>query len=156
VPAPIAVHIVSVAEFDPPPLGDGKENPSELGNLTDGDPGTTWSTVCYNDRSLAPKKGVGLVFQLSGPARGHTLTVVSPTTGGWGAQVYVASAPAATLDGWGTPLVDDRDLAPGSSAFPLGDPDGRYVLLFIDELGQAAAPCTTRPWQVRIGEVTVG
>ncbi|WP_436701971.1 hypothetical protein [Nocardioides sp. BYT-33-1] len=50
------------------PLGDGEEDPGSLGNLTDGDVGTTWSTQTYYDNQLGPppglKTGVGLVIDL--------------------------------------------------------------------------------------------
>ena len=60
-----------------------------------------------------PKPGVGLVFQLSAPAAGHTLVVTSPTTGGWDADVYVSDATHPTLDGWGTPVASTHDAAGG-------------------------------------------
>jgi serine/threonine-protein kinase len=147
--------IASAAEFDPPPLGDGHENPAELPNLVDHNPQTTWSTVCYTERNMAPKPGVGLVFQLSGPASGHALSVQSPTTGGWGASVYVSSTSPASLADWGAPVSGQSDLPPGEVRFGLGNSSGRYVLLFITELGDAAAPCTQRPWQLRISEVSI-
>ncbi len=155
VPPPVApAMIVSTGEFDPPPGGDGRENPSQTGNLIDKQDATAWSTVCYSDRDLAPKPGVGLVLELSGSAQGHTLVVSSPTEGGWGADVYVSSAIHDTLDEWGRPVTTVRDAPAGSSRFQLGDTDGRYVLLFIRELGASTPPCQ-RPWQLRISEVSL-
>jgi hypothetical protein len=153
-PPPTAAVVVSTGEFDPPPGGDGRENPSQTGNLVDKRDDTLWSTVCYSDRDLAPKPGVGLVLELSASARGHTLVVSSPTTGGWGADVYVSNAAHDTLAAWGKPVTKQRDVAPGSARFELGDTDGRYVLLFIRELGASTPPCQ-RPWQLRIGEISV-
>jgi serine/threonine protein kinase len=155
VPAPATAVVVSTGEFDPPPGGDGKENPSETGNLVDKQPSTMWSTVCYSDRDMAPKPGVGLVLALSASARGHTLVVSSPTTGGWGADVYVSGATHDTLADWGRPVATVRDAAAGETRFALGDTDGRYVLLFIRQLGDSAPPCQ-RPWQLRIAELSVG
>jgi eukaryotic-like serine/threonine-protein kinase len=150
-PAP---SIVSTGEFDPPPMGDGRENPAETGYLTDGDPTTTWSTVCYTDRNLAPKPGVGLVLELSSSVQGHRLLVTSPTTGGWGADVYVSDTTHPTLDGWGPPVTSLHDVPPGTATFDISGADGRYVLLFITELGDSVPPCQ-RPWQVRIGEIAL-
>jgi serine/threonine-protein kinase len=150
-PAPV---IVSTGEFDPPPWGDGRENPSETGFLTDGDPTTTWSTVCYTDRNLAPKPGVGIVLELSSSVHGHGLAVTSPTTGGWSADVYVSDTPHPTLDAWGPPVVSQGNISPGQTTFDMSAADGRYVLLFITELGDSVPPCQ-RPWQVRIGEISV-
>jgi len=154
VPAPAAAVIVSTGEFDPPPGGDGRENPSQTGNLVDKDPTTAWSTVCYSDRDMAPKPGVGLVLVLSASTRGHTLVVSSPTTGGWGADVYVSDANHDTLADWGRPVTTMRDAAAGETRFALGDTDGRYVLLFIRELGASTPPCQ-RPWQLRIAELSI-
>jgi serine/threonine-protein kinase len=150
-PAPV---IVSTGEFDPPPYGDGRENPAQTGYLTDGDPSTTWSTVCYTDRNLAPKPGVGLVLELSSSVQGHRLLVTSPTTGGWGADVYVSDSTHPTLDGWGTPVTSLRDVAAGATTFDVSSANGRYVLFFITELGDSVPPCQ-RPWQVRIGEISL-
>ncbi|HKA04545.1 MAG TPA: hypothetical protein VKD67_09455, partial [Acidimicrobiales bacterium] len=152
--APVPAMIVSTGEFDPPPLGDGRENPSQTGNLLDKNEATTWSTVCYSNRDMAPKAGVGLVFVLSASARGHTLVVSSPTTGGWGADVYVSTSNHDTLADWGRPVATARDAPTGPTSFQLGDTDGRYVLLFIRQLGASVPPCQ-RPWQLRISEVSL-
>jgi eukaryotic-like serine/threonine-protein kinase len=152
--APGPAVVVSSGEFDPPPGGDGRENPEQLGYLTDGRQDTAWSTVCYSDRNLAPKPGVGLVFQLSGPATGHTLDVTSPTAGGWNADVYVSDATHATLDGWGSPVASTHEAAAGQTQFALGAASGRYVLLFITSLGDSVPPCQ-RPWQLQISEIAV-
>jgi serine/threonine-protein kinase len=152
--APVPASVMAVGEFDPPPGGDGRENPEQLGFLTDGRQDTAWSTVCYSDRNLAPKPGVGLVFQLSAPANGHTLVVTSPTTGGWTADVYISDATHATLDGWGAPVASAHDAAAGQTRFELGAATGHYVLLFVTSLGQSVAPCQ-RPWQLQISEIAV-
>ena len=150
-PAPV---IVSTGEFDPPPGGDGRENPAQTGFLTDGRVDTVWSTVCYSDRNLAPKPGVGLVVELSSPANGRSLVVTSPTTGGWTADVYVSDTPHDSLQGWGTPVTSAADIQPGQTRLSLGSSSGRYVLLFVRDLGNSVPPCQ-RPWQVQIAELAV-
>jgi serine/threonine-protein kinase len=146
-----AMAIVSSAEFDPDP-GNGKENPEELGLLTDGRPETTWSTVCYKQSTMAPKKGVGLVFQLTAPARGHTLVIDSPNEA-WAASVYVAESFGARLRDWGQPVTQRRKITSGEAHFELGGLEARYVLLWITDLGEPT--CTALPYQLRVGEVTV-
>jgi eukaryotic-like serine/threonine-protein kinase len=153
-PAPAPAVIVSTGEFDPPPGGDGKENPSQTGNLIDRQEATTWSTVCYSDRDMAPKSGVGLVLGLSTSARRHRLVVSSPTTGGWGADVYVSNATHDALADWGRPVTTVRDAAAGVTRFDLGDADGRFVLLFVRQLGDSTPPCQ-RPYQLRIAELSI-
>jgi hypothetical protein len=154
VPATAPAVIVSTGEFDPPPGGDGRENPSQTGNLIDGQDTTMWSTVCYSDRDMAPKPGVGLVLGLSASTRGHALVASSPTTGGWGADVYVSNTTHDALSDWGRPVATVRDAPAGQTRLDLGDTDGRYVLLFVRELGNSTPPCQ-RPWQLRISELSI-
>src|SRR5262245_4244710 len=85
-PAPGPVTITGIQELDPPP-GDGHENPAGLAALTDGNPSTAWTTVCYESKYLYPKEGVGLVLGLSGPVARQELRVTWPT-GPWRASVY--------------------------------------------------------------------
>lgn len=145
-------EIVSTAEFDPEP-GDGRENPARLGHLTDGDAGTSWTTLCYTYRSLAPKLGVGVVLQLSAPAARRTLQIDSALSG-WGASVYVADHAVDTLVEWGEPVATGADLGAGRTRFDLGDRTGRYVLVFITEVGPSER-CGER-YQARIAEIAIG
>ena len=147
-------EVVSAGEFDPPPAGDGKENPDRIGLLTDGDTTTTWTTLCYESPTFLPKEGVGLLFELSGAAAGHDL-IVSALTEALAADVYVADRPAATLTGWGLPVSSRDDLVPGTVRFPLGSSKGRYVLLFLREAGPSERCSKANPYQARIAEVSV-
>jgi hypothetical protein len=143
--------IVSAAEFDPEP-GDGREHPEQLGRLTDGRADTTWSTSCYRQPTMAPKDGVGLVFWLSGPAKGNDLVLTSPTRG-WSASVFVASEVGGRLRDWGAPVDEGDDLGPGQVELHLGSGDGRYVLVWFTNLGEPG--CSALPHQLRVGEVTI-
>jgi hypothetical protein len=143
--------IVSAAEFDPEP-GDGREHPEQLGLLTDGRTDTTWSTSCYRQPTMAPKDGVGLVFWLSGPARGNDLILTSPTRG-WSASVFVAGEVGGRLRDWGPPVDEGDDLGPGQVELHLGGGDGRYVLVWFTNLGEPG--CNALPHQLRVGEVTI-
>jgi hypothetical protein len=150
VPAPTGpVAIVSVGEFDPPP-GDGRENPGQLGNLIDGNPQTVWSSLCYDEVGLGRKEGVGLVFELSGSAAGHTLSIASPTRN-WSASVFVSQDRPSGVKGWGSPVSSRRDVTTATTTFPLEDAPGRYVLLWFTRLG--ASPVCRLPYDVRIAEV---
>ncbi|TNM38421.1 hypothetical protein FHP29_14275 [Nocardioides albidus] len=66
-----AAVIDGVRVDDLDPLGGGEENPTQVGNLVDRDPQTTWRTDTYYDDQLGPgglKAGLGLVVDL-GEAR---------------------------------------------------------------------------------------
>ncbi len=145
------VSITATAEFDPPP-GDGRENPGQLGALVDGDPATTWSTVCYESATFGAKGGVGLRFRLSAPPVGMALEVTSPTTG-WSARVFLATTAGPTLAGWGTAASAGTNLPAGTVRFPLAGA-GTEVLLWLDRAGRAISGCTF-PYQIRLSDVRV-
>ena len=121
--------IGAVTSFDPE--GDGEENDGDLQAMRDGDPATTWRTDLYDTPDLGGlKPGVGVVLPLEDAAELVTLQIDAPTTG-WTGSVYVADAPAATLDGWGSPVATLR--GPGEVA--LDGAEGAVVLLWFTDLG---------------------
>lgn len=64
----VAIKVVNVEDFDPPPQGNGSENPNQARLAVDGRPGTAWKTVAYNSPQFGGlKPGVGLVLDLGGP-----------------------------------------------------------------------------------------
>jgi eukaryotic-like serine/threonine-protein kinase len=144
-------RIAGTKEFDPPP-GDGTENPAMLENLIDGKPSTFWTTLCYNSRDLAPKKGVGVVLRLRNPRPGAALSVESPTAG-WSADVYVSNSEQTTLKNWGQPVAVGDDIPSGRVDFPLGNQTGTWVLLWINQLGPST-DCE-RPFGLRISDVHI-
>jgi eukaryotic-like serine/threonine-protein kinase len=142
--------IAGTQEFDPAP-GDGTENPDQLPALTDGDLQTDWYTLCYDERTLAPKKGVGIIFRLTEAADGRALSILSDTAD-WDASVYVAGTKADTLRAWGTPVAIGQSIPAGRADFPLRG-DGTFVMLWITKLG-SSAECQ-RPFQVRIADAQI-
>jgi putative peptidoglycan lipid II flippase len=149
---PGPVTITGLQELDPPP-GDGAENPAGLAALTDGDPATAWTTVCYESKYLYPKEGVGLVIGLSGPVAGQQLLVQWPA-GPWRASVYTADTPGADLKSWGQPVARRGSDQPGEARFALGHGDGRYVLLWLTQLARSNA-CSANPYRGAISELAV-
>jgi tRNA A-37 threonylcarbamoyl transferase component Bud32 len=146
------VSIRAIREFDPPP-GDGRENPSTVRFLTDGNPATAWTTVCYESKYLYPKSGVGLVLELTGPVKGQRLHIVWPTSP-WRVSVYAADQPGSKLSQWGRPVAGRGSDAPGATALELGDSDARYVLVWLTQVAPSDA-CSTNPYRGAIGELTV-
>lgn len=92
------LEVVAVSDLDPPPQGNGEENPDLAPLAADGDPSTAWQTVEYyrNPRFGNLKDGVGLVLDLGDPQEVSSLTV--------------------TLEG--TPTSLDILAAPGESGAP--------------------------------------
>ncbi len=144
--------IVAVAEFDPLP-GDGRENPGQLERLTDGDPTTAWTTVCYESNYLYPKPGVGVALELDGPVAGNRLQITWPAAP-WRVQVYVADEPGATLADWGDPVAERGAESAGNAFFSLGDGSGDHVLIWLTQL-PAGDGCGENPYRGQIGEVAL-
>ena len=128
------------------PFGTGPENRSEIGNVVDGDPNTTWTTEQYYDGTLKKPAGVGagVYLDASPGVVARALEIQTPTPG-FAAQVYVANHIELSLPygnpmplsarGWQGPVgqssyVHNREriqLSPGGQRF-------RYYLLWITTL----------------------
>ena len=146
-PAPEPAQVVDADAFDP--QGTDGENDEDVARLLDGDPDTAWTTERYYSRAdfLGLKDGVGVMFVLDreGPLTG--LDVVSPGSK-WAAEIYVAATPATSIAGWGTPVTRATGID-GDHSFDLEGAQGRYVLLWITDIG------TGDPALARIGEVRI-
>ena len=126
--------ISAVHSFDPE--GDKKENDALLGNLTDGDPATSWHTETYDAApEFGVKSGVGLELVLNDLSKLKTL-VVDSSSGGWDASVYVSAGTGGdTLAEWGKPVTSQHDIATGTTTFDLASKQGERVLLWITRPG---------------------
>lgn len=148
--APGTPHILSVTEYDPPP-GDGLEHPEQLLFLTDRNPDTTWASVCYGERNMAPKRGIGLVVEFDSARVNGVLEVESPSDG-WTAKVY--SSPDkkyVNLIDWLKPVAEGKDVPAGTAKFPLGDQPTKFALVWITNL--APSQSCVYPWAMRIAEL---
>ena len=130
---PVTALAISGAQAFDPVGGDG-ENDGEAVEAIDGDPATAWSTEGYNSREFGNlKPGVGLILELDGPHTLDRLAASSPTTG-WAAEVYVADQVGDTLEEWGRPVGGGEDFQ-GDAEFVLDGAEGRFVLIWITDLG---------------------
>jgi serine/threonine protein kinase len=126
--------IVSVSDFDPE--GDGRESPSAVGNASDGNPSTTWSTETYEAPRAefgGNKSGVGLIFELDGQREVAAVTATTDDSD-WSADIYVADQSGSDLPAWGPPRASKQGLG-REEQFPV-DPNasGRFVLLWLTRL----------------------
>lgn len=124
------VAIAAARDFDPPP-GNGSEHPDQVGRAIDGDPLSAWETVGYKLPSLAPKKGVGLLFDL-GTVRRIRAIRVRTARPGWDATIRVADAAGTRVEDFRavtsfTASSDGTVSLPGATA-------ARFVLLWITKL----------------------
>lgn len=142
-----AVHIASVTVYM---VGDRQpDDPQGTVNTYDGNPSTFWSTDHYSSPTFGNLyAGIGLSVELSSSTRLSQLVVTS-STDGWSASVFVSSSAVPSgqpVSAWGSP-VDSKSSITGDATFSLGHKTGRYVLLFITNLGPAD--------QASINELTV-
>ena len=131
-----SVTLTAVSAYDPD--GDGTEHDSSVGDATDGDPGTFWSTEHYNGG--LNKDGVGLVLD-AGADRKLTQLVVRSNTPGFVAVVQSGGSTSGPFTN-----VSDSQTAGASTTFSLDGAAARYYVLWITDLGPSSS--------VEINEVT--
>lgn len=135
-PPPAApLTIAGVKDFDPPPEGNGSETPSQIKNLIDHDPNTTWETSWYARTDLGGlKDGVGVILDLGSD---HQVSSVAVDVVGdtdlelWAAPAGTADRPTR-LDGFQKVSAGSGDgkvtLKPGSKT------TSRYLLVWLTKL----------------------
>lgn len=115
------------------------DNPGDTHLAFDGNPATFWATDQYRTPTFSGLyPGIGLAIQLRSSATLRTLAVTSATKG-WSAQAYVSDTPVASgqsVTAWGQPTGTQTDIS-GNVTLSLGGRKGRYVLLWITNLGPA-------------------
>ncbi len=141
----VPLTVTQVEALDPSP-GDGRENSEDVGNITDDDPATTWSTESYVSADLGGKGGVGLQFTLDA-AQTVSALEVDVEAGPWNASVFVSDEPfettptgAAAATGVDLGTTARLELAPPTSA--------QYVLLWITSLPESGT--TDTPYRLTI------
>ncbi|WP_181767295.1 hypothetical protein [Streptomyces albidus (ex Kaewkla and Franco 2022)] len=98
------VKVVSAKDFDPPPGGNGSENPADVPDAHDGAPGTYWLTQKYYGRpdfgNLKP--GVGIVLDLGKPQQVSSVKVdfMGATTASFLAAPRSTTGMPTTLGGF--------------------------------------------------------
>jgi hypothetical protein len=133
--APTAKALTGVTARDFDPQGsDHSENPDQAPLAVDGDPGTAWTTVRYDQQLGAGglKTGVGLVLDLG---EDHDVTQVELSTVGQptGVSVYVTDTNPADLQG--LQVAGRATLSGTHGVVTLGDtPTGRYVVVWLTRL----------------------
>ncbi len=137
----VPLRLSAAAAWDP--YGDHVENSGSIGNATDGDPASYWSTETYYQPSTGPfgsKPGVGIILAAPRSAKAKTLTVVS-TTPGYTAVIESGQSQTG-------PFTDDSASQQGgtTTTFHLDGTEARYYLIWLTDRGDNGA--------VRINEVT--
>ncbi len=138
------VRLSQTAAHDYNPFGTGPEHPTQVSNVVDGDPNTTWSTEHYVEGTLGSKPGVGLYLDAAPGLRARAIEIQTPTPG-FTAAVYASNNFHQSLPyGDTTPLAQRgwTQLAPArpvgaNTTVPLSNPTDssyRYYLIWIVKL----------------------
>jgi tRNA A-37 threonylcarbamoyl transferase component Bud32 len=131
-PATGTATVSEVVDFDP--QGTDGEHGDETGNAVDGDPDTAWTSESYSSPEWGGlKPGVGLIFVLDGATDLRSVEVDSSSVG-WEGEVYVADAPAESLEDWGDPVAT-FDTGDGGTARVTFEQEGSAVLLWFTRAG---------------------
>jgi hypothetical protein len=146
------VSVVGVRSYDPNG-DDGQENEAMIPNLTDNNPATSWTTVCYGNQYFGSKGGVGVIVQLSGIGIGSLAATFG--TAPWNAEIFVSTSEAipTTLDGWGVRVANSNGSAPGAATFDIATP-GRNVLLFMREAGKSTSCSNSNPYKGMLSDLS--
>jgi serine/threonine-protein kinase len=125
--ATAAYHVANIRAFDP--FGDNQEHDELIPNLEDNDPNTVWETSNYNDLNMAPKPGVGVLFDLGSPRPVGGFVMQTPQADtGWSFQVRVGDDPMTLASSPGPTTYVATSRMRESFSQPV---TGRYVLLWI-------------------------
>jgi hypothetical protein len=141
--------IADVVAYDPEG-SDRVENNGLAVQAHDGNPATAWTTVCYRDKFLGGKAGVGLVADLGGLQRGTlTATIASAP---YQVQVLASGSDVVPpgFSSWSAVTKADAT-KPGTVRATLDTP-ARYVLVMFNELGPDPG-CGQNPYRGSITEL---
>ena len=133
IPDPGATKIVDVNTFDPEGT-DTEERDDLKSNATDGNVATAWTTLCYENRFMSGKTGVGLVADL-GSARTGVFNVVLGSAP-YQVKIFAFGEGAApnSFAGWGPAIGEFAGEQAEPISVQLSTP-ARYVLVAFNELG---------------------
>jgi serine/threonine protein kinase len=139
------VSVASIKSYDPNG-DDGLENEAMIPALTDNNPDTSWTTVCYGNQYFGSKAGVGILVQLSGIGLGTLATTFG--TAPWSAEVFASTSETVptSLDGWGLRVANASSLTAGAATFEVASP-ARNVLLVLREAGRSSTCSNNNPFK---------
>jgi serine/threonine-protein kinase len=154
-PAAVGTTIATITAYDPD--GDGSENDGDAVFATaDGNPATSWGTVCYSSKYLGGKGGVGLVVSFDAPMQ--KALQVDLQTAPYQVTFFASDAETipANIGDWGpelgaTQFADET----GTVTSPVPPAPARHMFIMLKELGRDATCTAANPYRGRLGEIAV-
>jgi serine/threonine-protein kinase len=146
------VTVLSMKSYDPRG-DDGAENEDQVPALSDDNPATMWSTVCYNNEFFGAKGKVGIALTLSGLGIGRLEAGFENTP--WGAEVYTFAGEQmpTTFEDWGAPVGENYGDDPGEVVFDIESPS-RFVLLAITQAGRSGTCSNNNPYRASLSRLS--
>jgi serine/threonine-protein kinase len=146
--------IAAISSFDPDG-SDNEENESEAENAVDGDPDTTWNTVCYESPYFGGKRGIGLVVGFDTATSG--VLGIDVASGPWIVHVYGTDGAApAELEAWGDPIAQDFGNEPETMSVDLEGRSVQHVLVLMKQGAENEACSEANPNRGSIAEISIG
>lgn len=142
--------VSGVTAFDPE--GDRSENDGDVQWTTDGDPNTTWSTVCYKSSTFGSKSGVGLVVRLAEPNLAKI--DVDVVASGWQAEMFAANQVSDDVSSWGSAIASSGGEEAGTFTGVTSTPS-QYVMIYLREVGRDSYCSDNNPYRGSISEIRV-
>jgi len=146
------VTVLSMKSYDPRG-DDGAENEDQVPALSDDNPATMWSTVCYSNEFFGAKGKVGIALTLSGLGIGRLEAGFENTP--WGAEVYTFAGEQmpTTFEDWGAPVGENYGDDPGEVVFDIESPS-RFVLLAITQAGRSGTCSNNNPYRASLSRLS--
>jgi len=152
---PVAATIATITAYDPD--GDGTENDGDAVLASaDGVPETSWRTVCYADRFLGGKRGVGLVVSFDVPTQQAVQVDVLSSPYQVTFLTVDTEAIPTSMEGWG-PELGPTEFADetGTVTSPIPAAPVRHMLIMFKELGRDGTCTDANPYRGRLGEIAL-
>ena len=146
--------IAAISSFDPDG-SDSEENEAEASRAIDGDPDTSWNTVCYESPYFGGKRGIGLVVGFDTATTG--VLDIDVASGPWIVHVYGTDGAApAELEAWGDPIAQDFGNEPTTMSVDLGSRAVQHVLVLMKQGSESDACSEDNPNRGSIAEISLG
>ena len=153
--ATVGTAIATITAYDPD--GDGSENDGDAVLATaDGNPATSWGTVCYSSKYLGGKGGVGLVVTFDGPLQ--QALRVDLQTAPYQVTFFASDAETipASIGDWGPELgATAFSDTTGTVTSPVPPAPARHMFIMLNELGKDATCTDANPYRGRLGEIAL-
>jgi len=153
--ATLGTTIATITAYDPD--GDGSENDGDaVLAMADGNPATSWGTVCYSSKYLGGKGGVGLVVTFDGPLQ--QALRVDLQTAPYQVTFFASDSETipANIGDWGPELgATAFSDTTGTVTSPVPPTPARHMFIMLNELGKDATCTDANPYRGRLGEIAL-